>query len=175
MLSRLLVLLAALVALFCVFIATRPGPYEIERTIAIRAPVAEVYRHIEDLQRWPEWSPWEELDPQVQRTFSGPKAGAGARLRWQGNTQVGRGQLEISAATPPSHARFTTVFEEPWSATMESDFQLRAASEGTQVTWVLSGTRRFWAKLFTLFYDLDQRAGEDLDKGLARLKALVEH
>ena len=173
MLSRLLGLLAGLVAVFGGFVATRPGPYRVERSTVIAAPVRQVYGVLENLQNWPRWSPWEELDPDIERTFRGPRAGIGAQLAWRGNSQVGKGTLRISAATPPTHLHFTTRFEEPWQATMESDFHLRAVPQGSKVSWVLSGKRRFWGKLFTLFYDLDQRAGADLERGLARLQKLV--
>ena len=36
------------------------------------APPEQVFALINDFHRWGEWSPWEKLDPAMNRTFGGP-------------------------------------------------------------------------------------------------------
>ena len=55
---------------------------------------------INDFHEWTAWSPWEGLDPDLQRTYSGPDAGVGAHYAWQGNRKAGEGTMEITGSAP---------------------------------------------------------------------------
>ena len=55
---------------------------------------------VNNLRKWRGWSPWEKLDPAMQRSFSGAPAQAGAIYSWQGNKDVGSGRMEVKAAAP---------------------------------------------------------------------------
>lgn len=46
------------------------------------APVDQVRALIEDLHAWESWSPWQELDPAMQQTYSGAERGIGAKMAW---------------------------------------------------------------------------------------------
>jgi len=174
MLSRVSVAIAVALALAWLYIESRPTGYRVARSVAVQAAPDSVYRVLEDLRQFPRWSPWDARDPLLQRTFDGPARGPGARLRWVGNPQTGSGIMTISVATPPSHLRYLMVLERPWQATIENDLRITTAAQGSNVTWTISGELGFWAKLFTLFDDPEQRVGNDLESGLAKLKALVE-
>ena len=50
---------------------------------------------IVDFRRWPAWSPWEDVDPDLRRTYSGPDSGVGAAYAWEGNRKAGKGRMEI--------------------------------------------------------------------------------
>lgn len=52
--------------------------YTVERSERIDAPPERVYEQIVDFHRWRAWSPWEDIDPNLRRTYSGADAGAGA-------------------------------------------------------------------------------------------------
>ena len=52
--------------------------FRVERSTTIDAPPEAVYPHLADFHRWTSWSPWEGLDPDMSRTYSGPDAGVGA-------------------------------------------------------------------------------------------------
>ena len=49
--------------------------YTVERKIRVGAPVSAVYERIVDFHRWPAWSPYEELDPAMDRTYAAPSPG----------------------------------------------------------------------------------------------------
>ena len=42
----------------------------------------------------------EDVDPALQRTYSGPDAGVGAHYAWSGNRRAGSGSMEITSSTP---------------------------------------------------------------------------
>ena len=54
------------------------GTYRVSRSATIAADPALVHRLVDDLREWPSWSPWEDLDPALERTYSGPGSGVGA-------------------------------------------------------------------------------------------------
>ena len=45
------------------------------RTATIAAPPAAAFEQVNDFHNWKLWSPWEKLDPNLQRTYDGPAAG----------------------------------------------------------------------------------------------------
>ncbi len=55
---------------------------------------------VDDFHNWPLWSPWEELDPNLQRTYTGPDKGVDAHYAWTGNRRAGEGSMEITGSTP---------------------------------------------------------------------------
>ena len=72
--------------------------YTVERSTVIAASPEDVYEQIADFHKWADWSPWEGLDPNMGRTYSGSAAGKGAIYRWSGNRQAGQGRMEILQA-----------------------------------------------------------------------------
>ena len=64
------------------------------------APPEKVFPLLDDFHHWAQWSPWEKLDPALQRSYSGPEKGVGAVYDWTGNNKVGTGRMEILESTP---------------------------------------------------------------------------
>ena len=93
MLIILLILVAAVAALLA-WASTRPDTFRIERAIHIDAPIVQVAEQIDDFRKWASWSPWEQLDPTMTRTFSGAGAGVGAIYEWDSKGKAGAGRME---------------------------------------------------------------------------------
>src|SRR4051794_24035961 len=70
--------------------------YTVERERTIAAPADAVRGLITDFHRWRQWSPWEDVDPQMHRAYSGPDQGVGAHYAWTGNRKAGSGSMEIT-------------------------------------------------------------------------------
>lgn len=168
--------LAALagIAGFLGFAATRPGAFRIARTARIEAPPETIYPLVSDFHRWTEWSPWEEIDPGMQRTYSGAERGTGARYAWSGNRKAGEGSMHVAEATSPSHVTIDLQFTRPFKATNVTEFDLDPVDGGTEVTWAMTGVNALPAKVFGVFMDMDDLVGKDFEKGLAKLKAVAE-
>jgi hypothetical protein len=171
--KRALVLIALLVVAGAVFVQSRPSDFLITRSRTLAASPEVVYAHLVDLHEWVKWSPWEGIDPDMEREYSGAAQGPGASYRWSGNDDVGEGRMTITAAEAPSRVTIRLEFLRPFPATNTADFYVDATGLGTDVTWAMSGTNDFMAKLFGLFLDLDRRVGADFEKGLAKLDALT--
>jgi uncharacterized protein YndB with AHSA1/START domain len=76
--------------------------FEVTRDTTVDAPPQEVYELLADFRQWRRWSPWEDIDPQLWRSYSGADSGVGAVYEWSGNRKAGAGRMEIIAAEPPS-------------------------------------------------------------------------
>ena len=55
-----------------------PDTYRVIRSAAISASPDDVFARLADFRRWQAWSPWEDIDPQQTRTYTGPDSGVGA-------------------------------------------------------------------------------------------------
>lgn len=142
------------------------------REITIDAAPAAVRAHLDDFRAWTAWSPWEELDPELKRTYSGSATGAGARYAWAGNSKAGEGSMEIVESTP-ERIEIDLEFLKPFKARNKTVFELQPHGEGTHVVWTMSGERNLLlAVLGKLFFD--KAIAKDFDRGLTRLKAVAE-
>ncbi|MGE0456122.1 MAG: SRPBCC family protein [Vicinamibacteria bacterium] len=169
----LAVALVLVVAAFLAFVATRPSEFRITRSRTLAAPPEIVHAHVDDLQRWTAWSPWEKLDPGMKREFSGPAAGTGASYHWVGNKKVGEGRMTITASQPGRGVTLRLEFIKPWTATNTTQFDLTPSGKGTDVVWTMTGTNNFMAKAFCVFMNMDKMVGGDFEKGLAGLDAVT--
>jgi hypothetical protein len=176
------VLLLVGVVIMCALVvaATRPNSFRLERSLTINAPPDQVFARVNDFKLWT-WSPWEHIDPNLKRSYSGTDAGVGTVYGWEGNKKVGSGRMEITHALPPSHLRIKLDFFTPFEAhnTTEFTFQaVKAADPGTliatEVTWAMHGPQPFFAKLMSLVFSMEKMVGPDFEKGLAALKTEAE-
>ena len=147
--------------------------FEIARSVTVQAEPARIHGLVDDFHQWTAWSPWEDLDPAMRRSYSGPDAGVGARYEWSGNRKAGRGSMEITSSTPGTIG-LRLAFLKPFKATNDVEFTLVPAGTATEVTWRMKGEQTGLAAVFARFVPMDKLVGKDFEKGLARLKAVAE-
>ncbi|MFV0451249.1 MAG: SRPBCC family protein [Propioniciclava sp.] len=148
------------------------APFTITRTVVIAAPAADVRPHLVDFRSWQPWSPWEGLDADLTRTYTGSEQGAGSRYAWEGR-KSGAGSMEITVATE-HRIEIDLRFTRPWKATNRVTLLLTPDVDGTAVTWTMDGENTGLAALFARLFSLDAMLGKDFEKGLAALKTVVE-
>ena len=174
MLKKILIVVLAIIAGLVGFALTKPDSFRVERKTTIQAPPEKVFALVNEFQRWPQWSPWEHLDPNMQRTFSGPASGAGAVYAWQGNSDVGQGRMEIKESVPGQKVGIQLDFIEPMQSSNRTDFNFTPQGNATEVSWVMQGPANFMTKLVSVFVSMDSMIGKDFERGLAALKAAAE-
>ncbi|WP_026911610.1 SRPBCC family protein [Patulibacter minatonensis] len=148
--------------------------FQIERSTTIAAPAAHVHPWIDDFHHWRSWSPWEEVDPALRRTYSGPASGVGAVYEWSGNRKAGAGRMEILGSTPSSIVTISLRFLKPFKAHNTAVFALAETGAGTEVRWTMSGPQGVFGRVFSTLFRMDKVVGGDFEKGLAALKAKAE-
>jgi len=169
-----LVVLCVVVAVVVAIASTRPDDFSVRRSIVIAAPAQKIYPLVADFHRWPQWSPWEKLDPDMKRTYSGPAAGAGAAYAWAGAGKVGSGRMEIKEASAPSKLSIQLDFLKPFEGHNMADFSFAPKAGGTEVTWVMHGPSPFISKVMGVFVSMDTMIGKDFERGLAQMKVAAE-
>lgn len=173
MIKIVLIALVVLIAAVLVLAATRPDSFRVERSMRISAPPQKILPLINDFHRWGVWSPYEKLDPSMQRTYAGAPAGKGAVYEWDGNGKAGKGRMEIIESIP-TRVLIKLDFSKPFTAHNIAGFTARPAGDATQVTWSMEGPSPFGTKVMGLFINMDKLIGGDFEAGLANLKAAAE-
>lgn len=148
-----------------------PSTAQVERSINIERPSADVFAVLDSFERFNAWSPWARHDPDATYVFEGPVSGVGARMRWVGNQAVGSGSQEIRESDPyeriivgldfGGHPATGTYLLEPWDG-------------GTKVTWRFEAHHGYnpLSRWMGLLYE--RMIGPDYETGLQQLKALLE-
>lgn len=172
MIKKLVLAIAAVVAVLAIVIATRPTTFRISRSAVIAAPPATVFAQVNDFHRWEAWSPWAALDPDSTATFEGPESGTGAIFRWSGNSEVGEGSQEIVESQPNELIRIRLDFVKPFAATNDVEFDFEPEGNDTRVTWIMTGENNFVGKAMSLVMDCDDIVGPQFEQGLANLAAV---
>jgi hypothetical protein len=174
MLTPILITIAAIIVLFVIIVATRPGEFRITRTAAMAAPATTVFAQVNDFHKWNAWSPWAKMDPACRNTYDGADAGVGAGFAWDGNKKVGAGSMRILESRPNDFIRIRIEFLKPFKAVNTVEFIFQAQDAQTLVTWSMIGQKNFMSKAVGLFMDCDKMVGDDFEKGLAAMKLLAE-
>lgn len=174
MLQKVLLGLVALVLVLGVVVAVQPADYHVERSKTVAAPAEVTYALMSNFDRYNEWSPWAELDPNMKVTTTGKPGEAGYKYAWSGNDEVGSGEMTVAKAEANQRIDIDLHFITPFEATAKTSYILKADGAGTQVTWVMDGKNDFMGKAFGLFMDMQGMIEKDFDKGLAKLATVVE-
>ena len=148
--------------------------YTVQRSTTVQAPPGRLFEQVVDLRRWPAWSPWEDLDPELRRTYGGAERGVGSTYAWSGNRKAGQGRMEITDADDPTRVVVALDFLKPFKSSSVTTFTFAPEGDGTRVTWTMAGPRTLGLKIMGIFTSMDKLVGKDFEKGLARLKTLAE-
>jgi len=172
-LGRILLVLLAAILILGAAAYLFPREVTVERSIEIAAPPKEVFPHVNSMRRFAEWSPWQDMDPDMQQSFSGPEEGVGNRMEWTSDDPgVGSGSQEITLSIPGK--RVETALDFGDMGTARAWHILEPTAAGTEVTWGLvadmgnSPVGRYMGLM------MDRWVGADYERGLTRLKARVE-
>ena len=147
--------------------------YEVTRSAVIPAPAEDIFPLVNSFREWTKWSPWESVDPAMERSYSGNESGVGAKYAWSGNRKAGSGTMEIVDTAEPRNIKIRLEFTKPFKAVNPTSFTFTPSGDGTQVTWTMTGENKGIGKVFALFMNMDKMVGSDFEKGLASLAGAV--
>lgn len=153
-----------------------PDTGRVVRSTRIEAPPEAVFAVLNSFARFNEWSPWAQLDPGTRYRIEGPESGEGARHLWESdNPSVGSGSQEIIGSQPPRRIVIQLIFS-GFDGDNLSIYELEPVADGqaTQLSWIYETDVKgsLIGRYFLLA--LDRMIGADYERGLARLKALLE-
>ncbi|MGA9659555.1 MAG: SRPBCC family protein [Asticcacaulis sp.] len=173
MMVMIIILMVAALATLMLVVVTKPKHFRLQRSATIKAAPEAVHAHLQDFHRWSFWSPWEQLDPDLKRSFSGAETGLGAVYDWAG-TKAGTGRMEIIEADVAKRLIISLNFIKPMKANNTAEFTLQKTGEDTVVTWAMFGPSPFMSRLMSTFLNIDDLIGRDFERGLHNLKTISE-
>ncbi|MGL6158884.1 SRPBCC family protein [Microbulbifer sp.] len=150
-----------------------PREITLERSVYISKPPEAVFPYLNNFRNFNSWSPWYQMDPDTNYSYSGPEEGVGAMMSWRSdNPSVGSGSQTITSSQPYSLVHTELDFGEQGKANAE--FRLRPQGSGTNVTWWFNtdmgaGPIARWMGLA-----VKQMVGKSYETGLNKLKEVVE-
>jgi hypothetical protein len=174
MLKKILIGLLALILIFVVVVALQPGSFAITRKATIASEAKYPFELVNNFHNWGQWSPWEKIDPNLKRTYAGPEAGVGAKYAWEGNDDVGSGNMTITESKPGEVILIRLEFVKPFAGVNPTEFKFTPDGANTTVTWTMKGEQNFIGKAICLFMNMDTMVGEQFEKGLADMKRVSE-
>src|ERR1700730_3859494 len=145
------VVLAIVIAIVLILAATKPNTFSVQRATTVKAPPERIFPLINDFHQWGSWSPYENKDPAMKRSFSGAADGKGAVYGWEGNKNVGSGRMEILDASEPSKIVIKLDFFKPFEAHNTAEFTMLpqgdASNATTDINWQMHGLAPFMSKV----------------------------
>jgi len=168
------IVLVVAIAITLILAATKPDTFSVQRATTVKAPPERIFPLINDFHQWATWSPYENKDPAMKRSYSGTASGKGAVYAWEGNKNVGSGRMEILDASAPAKIVIKLDFFTPFEGHNTAEFTMLPQGDATNVTWLMYGPLPFMGKIMHVFVNMDRMVGKDFEIGLANLKRVTE-
>jgi uncharacterized protein YndB with AHSA1/START domain len=172
--TKIFSFIAVLILAVVVVIYLRPDDFRVTRSATMKASPEIIMEQITDFHKWEAWSPWAKLDPNAKNTFSGTESGVGAIFHWDGNNEVGEGEMQITEVRSNEAIVIKIDFFKPMKGTNTVEFTFKPEGDQTLVTWSMFGKSDFIGKAFSLVINCDKMIGDMYEKGLTNLKTVVE-
>ena len=174
MLLWIMLFVIALIALVLIYGWLQPASFAVSREADYNTTPAKVFAQINDFKNWAQWSPWEKMDPTMQRSYTGAAKGVGSKYAWIGNKKVGQGSMEITHSEAAKNMQLDLHFVKPFQARNVTEFTLTPKGKQTNLKWEMRGAKPFMMRVLGAFFNMDKIVGSDFEKGLANLRGVVE-
>lgn len=161
-------ILALLAAAFLIVGILLPGTVEVRRTVEVDASPETVFPFVNSLEAWTEWTPWGEVDSELD----GPGEGTGARRVWD-DPSMGSGSLTLVDTRPPERVDYLVEIEDG-AIRFEGTISIEASGPGSLVTWTERADLGWNPVLGWTALTMDESQGRQLTESLGRLRRLVE-
>lgn len=171
--KKILYVIVGLIAVVVVLCLFGPSHIKVERSIEINTSAGIIREKITDLRFFQEvWSPWTEKDPAMKVSYAGNTGEEGSKLSWVSDkSDVGIGSMTYKY-THGDTVMQSLYFEGQGEAQI---YHIVATNgKGSKVTWIMQNDVPFYLRFMMLFMNIDKMVGPDFEKGLSKLKTVVE-
>lgn len=175
-LKNILIVIVVIFAIPLIIALFAKKEYNAEREIIIDRPNQEVFDYVKYLKNQDNYSKWNNMDPDMKKSYSGEDGTVGFVSRWESDKKdVGVGEQEIKGIEEGKRIDFELRFIEPFQATEPAFITTKAVSDNqTMVVWGFNGKMDYPMNLMLLFMDMEEMIGNDLQEGLNNLKVILE-
>lgn len=142
----------------------------ITSSIKIDAKPSIVFRQVNNLRNWANWSPFED-DSTIVNTYDGPKTGTGSNRQWIGDV-TGEGNMTILESEAYTHIKNKLEFGPDSGAT--GNWVFADSDEGVNVSWTITISSLSYPFERLMIPVIEWMMSDMLAKGLQSLKAYSE-
>lgn len=174
MLKKIIGAIGLIIVAILVAAALQPADYTVSREISIKAPAEKIFPYLNNSKLAEQWGPWMEIDPSTKMQYSGPDSGPGSRADWTSDGQMGVGSATITESVPNQKVVMKLAYTKPMAMTQDAEYNLRTEGAESVVTWKVQGKNTFPGRVMCMFMNMDKMVGGMFEKGLSKLKTLVE-
>lgn len=177
LLKRILIVVGIIIAIPLLLALFVKKEYSVEREIVINKPQDEVFEYVKYLKNQNDYSKWASIDPNMKKEFRGVDGTVGFVSAWESeDPNVGKGEQEIKDISEGERIEYELRFIEPFESTSSAYLITDSLNENqTTVKWGFNGKMDYPMNLMTLFMDMEDMIGSDLDIGLQNLKKILEN
>jgi hypothetical protein len=174
MFKKIFAVFIIFITVFLIFVSTRDGKFQYERSGIINASAEKIFPFISNFKLGNEWSPYQQMDPNMKSTFSGNDAEVGSAMEFEGNSQVGSGKLQILRIVPNQLVEIQLTMLKPFHAENLIQYRLMPEGSATRFSWSMTGDGGFMNKLISIFINCEKMVGDQFSQGIQNLKSVVE-
>ncbi|MGE4312833.1 MAG: SRPBCC family protein [Pseudobdellovibrionaceae bacterium] len=158
---------------FAVLVLRKPDQFHYERSRVIHAAPEAIFPLLNAPKEAEKWSPWLEMDPACQMTYSGPDSGMGVTASWVGK-KSGEGRQTIVSVLEPNEIITELEFFKPMKGVSAVVYTLTPVEGGTHMSWAMSGPNSLAGKIISVFMNCEKMCGDAFEKGMENIARLVE-
>ena len=103
MITKLMIVIVVSSSSIGVRTTTRPHTI-VERSITIGSSSKKIFPLLNKVHHFSRWSPWQKLDPAMQRSVTKIISGYNSVYKWSDNSKADAERMEIMEATLPARA-----------------------------------------------------------------------
>lgn len=170
-LKKILLVIGVLLAIWLIAAAFIDGNCQLQKSVSINATPDLVWTETNSLKAIDNWSPWNKLDPNMKKEWTGTTGEIGEKVCWEGNEDAGKGcqelvKIDSVARKIDTQVKFLTPYES------EADFSVSIMPVGntSRATWSFTSNIPFPFSPMKLFFSLEDSMGKDFEEGLQNLK-----
>ncbi len=143
---------------------------ETTKSVFIKADAQTVFRMINSLQKWEQWSPFYEGENDMKSVFAGPDRGVGNSHSWQGSAN--KGEQEIVRSEPYSFIQCRMDMGR--FADAADEWRIVDSADGVKVSWTLKMSKLSYPFHRYFGYFLESTMSPLQKRGLENLRQLAE-
>ncbi len=176
LIKKIILGLLVIIALVLIIGFFMPKNYAVKRTITINQPKDSVFKFVKFLKNQDKFSVWNKMDPNMKKTTSGVDGTVGFIAGWESKDEnLGVGEQEIKKITEGQRIDYELRFKVPFEAKDHAFMSTETVSANqTKVTWGFDGAMPYPMNIMMPFMNMEKMLGDDLQKGLADLKIVLE-
>ncbi len=149
--------------------------FDYETSITITSSADNVWHNVNSFHALDQWSPWNDYDPNIKKTFTGEDGVVGSTTSWESEVKkVGSGMQTITEVVPFESINMDIEFYTPYESKAKGYIKLLETGHETQVTWEVHSQIPYPLNFMNLWLDPEKELGEEFKKALNKLKVLCE-